>query len=141
MTALQLFKSFFQAFPQVDTKLMILPVDSTRQNFTSIINQKQLDQLTQNQLKLYLTQWHKDNANSIGGFIHISTILTLPQILTSLPLAEWFTTYDYSTKLCSSQDEEMNIIGALCYGSLFLYREDLFLSIKSHPSWIALKKD
>ena len=35
----------------------------------------------------------------------------------------------------------MTIIGALCYGSLFLYREELLLHIKAHPLRIALNKD
>jgi hypothetical protein len=59
----------------------------------------------------------------------------------SLPLAEYFAAYQYSVKLCRSQDEEMTIIGALCYSSLFLYHEDLLMSIQTHPSWIQLNKD
>jgi len=40
--------------------------------------------------------------------------------------------------LCKSQDEEMSIIGALCYGSLFIYRDGLLRSIQDEPAWIAL---
>jgi len=56
------------------------------------------------------------------------------------PLAEWFATYQYSVKLCRSQDEEMSIIGALCYGSLFLHRDNLLASILALPEWIQLNQ-
>jgi hypothetical protein len=62
-------------------------------------------------------------------------------MLTKQPLAEWFATYQYSVKLCCSQDEEMSIIGALFYGSLFLYCDGLLKSILSHPDWITLNKN
>jgi len=42
-----------------------------------------------------------------------------------LPLAEWLQTYQYSVLLSKSQDEEMSLAGALCYGSLFLHRDGL----------------
>jgi len=48
--------------------------------------------------------------------------------------------YQYSVKLCSSQDEEMSIIGALCYSSLFLYRNDLLQCIKKHKQWMELNQ-
>jgi len=35
----------------------------------------------------------------------------------------------------------MSLIGALCYGSIFLYHEDLLLHIMHHPLWINLNKD
>jgi hypothetical protein len=35
----------------------------------------------------------------------------------------------------------MSIIGALCYGSLFLHRDGLLKGIQSQPSWIDLNKD
>ncbi len=57
-----------------------------------------------------------------------------------LPLAEWFVTYQYSVKLCKSQAEEMSIIGALCYGSLFLHRDGLLDSIQALPEWLRLNQ-
>jgi len=59
-------------------------------------------------------------------------------MLTKVPLAEWLATYQYSIKLCCSQDEEMSIIGALCYGSLFLHRDDLLKTIVQLPEWAKL---
>jgi len=34
----------------------------------------------------------------------------------------------------------MSIIGALCYSSLFLYRNDLLQSIKKHKQWMELNQ-
>jgi hypothetical protein len=141
LNTLQLFKAFVTAAKSTDKTLIILPVDSTKQNLTPLTTQKQIDQLTPNQLRLYFSPWFKDQHFSISGFIHLSTNLTLEQLETNLPLSEWLVTYQYSIKLCKSQEEEMSIIGALCYGSLFIYREGLLNSILSHPSWIALNQD
>jgi hypothetical protein len=69
----------------------------------------------------------------LSGFIHICSSLSLQEINQNIPIAEWLNTHQYVIKMCSSQDEEMTIIGALCYGSLFLYREELLLHIKAHP--------
>jgi hypothetical protein len=54
---------------------------------------------------------------------------------------EWMDTFQYSLKLRSSQDEEMSLIGALLYGSLFLFCKDLLKHILSHPIWIKTNKD
>jgi hypothetical protein len=62
-------------------------------------------------------------------------------MLTKVPLAEWLATYQYSIKLCCSQDEEMSIIGALCYGSLFLHRDDLLKTIVQLPEWAKLNHE
>jgi hypothetical protein len=35
----------------------------------------------------------------------------------------------------------MSIIGALCYGSLFLYHEELLRHIQLHPLWSKLNAD
>jgi hypothetical protein len=61
-------------------------------------------------------------------------------MMQKLPLAEWFVTYQYSVKLCKSQAEEMSIIGALCYGSLFLHRDGLLDSIQALPEWLRLNQ-
>jgi hypothetical protein len=69
------------------------------------------------------------------------TSLNFEDFETKLPLAEWFQTYQYSIALCKSQDEEMSLVGALCYGSLFLHRDGLLQGITSHPDWITLNKE
>lgn len=62
-------------------------------------------------------------------------MLSLEEIFNQPPIIEWLDTYQYSVKKCSSQTEEMAVIGALCYGSSWIYREDLKLHIMKHPEW------
>ncbi len=66
--------------------------------------------------------------------------MTLDDILQQHNIAECLSTFQYSIKLCKSQDEEMSLIGALWYGFLFLYHEDLLLHIIAHPHWVDLKQ-
>jgi hypothetical protein len=138
LKTLQLFKAFAIAAMKTDKNLVFLPVDSSKQHLTPITSQKQVEALTSNQLRLYFSSWFKDQHHSISGFIHITSSLSPQELETKLPLAEWLQTYQYSIALCKSQDEEMSLIGALCYGSLFLYRDGLLHSITTHSSWIAL---
>jgi hypothetical protein len=77
----------------------------------------------------------------LSGFIHLGTILSFDDICLHPNIQEWLSTYQYFLKMCKSQDEEISLIGALCYGSLFIYWEDLLLRIVEHPSWVALNKD
>jgi hypothetical protein len=90
---------------------------------------------------LYFSSFYKDQHHSISGFIHVVTSLNFEDFETKLPLAEWFQTYQYSIALCKSQDEEMSLVGALCYRSLFLHRDGLLQGITSHPDWITLNKE
>jgi hypothetical protein len=141
-TALQLFKSFVTAARKVDPALTVLPFDSTKQNLSALTSQKQVESLTANQLRLYFSSWFRDQPHSLSGFLHLNTILDVDDMITKLPLAEseWFATYQYSVKLCHSQDEEMSIIRALCHGSLFLHRDNLLESILALPEWIKLNQ-
>jgi hypothetical protein len=38
-------------------------------------------------------------------------------------------------KICPSPSEEMVKIGILCYGSTFMFRDDLKQAIMAHPQW------
>jgi hypothetical protein len=137
-TSLQLFKSFILTAKKTDPSLIVLPIDSTKQHLSSLTTLKQVENLTNNQLRLYFSSWYRDQPHSISGFLHLNTTLDLEDMLTKVPLAEWLATYQYSIKLCCSQDEEMSIIGALCYGSLFLHRDDLLKTIVQLPEWAKL---
>jgi hypothetical protein len=141
LSTLQLFKVFTTAAKKTDKTMAFLPVDSKKQSLPPLMSQKQIDSLTSNHLRLYFSSFYRDQHHSISGFIHIVTSLTLEDFGTKFPLAEWFQTYQYSITLCKSQDEEMSLVGALCYGSLFLHRDGLLQGIKSHPAWLDLNKD
>jgi hypothetical protein len=141
LSTLQLFKVFATAAKKTDKTMVFLPVDSKKQSLSPLMSQKQIDSLTSNHLCLYFSSFYRDQHHSISGFIHIITSLTLEELETKFPLAEWFQTYQYSITMCKSQDEEMSLAGALCYGSLFLHRDGLLQGIKSHPAWQDLNKD
>jgi len=139
-TTLQLFKDFILAAKRTDPLLIVLPIDSTKQNLSSLTSIKQVENLTTNQLRLYFSSWFRDQPHSLSGFLHLRTTLNIESMQTQVPLAEWFATYQYSVTLCRSQEEEMSIIGALCYGSLFLHRDSLLKSILELPEWVQLNQ-
>jgi len=141
LTTLQLFKTFLTNAKKTDKSLVVLPVDSTKQHLTPLTSQKQIENLSPNQLRLYFSSWFKDQHHSISGFVHLYTVLTVEELQTELPLAEWLQTFQYSIALCKSQTEEMSIIGALCYGSLFLHRDSLLQGIQAHPKWVELNSN
>lgn len=135
MTVLKLFKSFISSLRASDKELTILPFDSKKQQYTSIVSNRQIDQLNDHEVKLYFQPWHKEQHYSLSGFFHLSSKLPFDELFAQAPIAQWLDTYQYSVKLCPSQTEEMTVIGALCYGSLWIYREDLKLHITQHTAW------
>jgi hypothetical protein len=138
---IQLFKSFITALRKVDSQITILPFDSKKQQYTSLVSNKQIDSLNERQLALYFTPWFKEQHYSLSGFIHLSSILSFQELFDQIPVVEWLDTYQYSVKKCPSQSEEMSLVGALCYGSTWLYREDLKLKILQHPVWNTINPD
>ncbi len=125
MTTLKLFKSFIATLRSSDKDLAILPYDSKKRQYTSIVSNKQLEKLNDLELKLYFQPWHREQHYSLSGFFHLNSTLHFQDLFNQALIAQWLDTYQYSVKLCPSQTEEMAIIGALCYGSLWIYREDL----------------
>jgi len=82
--------------------------------------------------------WFKEQHYSLSAFIHIRTSLSIDTLCQSEKILEWSDTYQYTLKLCKIQDEEMSLIGAFFYGSLFIYREDLLLNNTKYPIWQTL---
>jgi hypothetical protein len=68
-------------------------------------------------------------------------MLSFDELFNHPSIIEWLDTYLYSVKLCPSQTEEMAVVGALCYGSTWIFREDLKLHIVEHPTWKSLTQD
>ena len=135
MTTLKLFKSFATALRAADKEITILPYDSKKQRYTSIVSSKQVEKLNEHELKLYFQPWHKEQHYSLSGFFHLNSTIPFQELFTEAPIAQWLDTYQYSVKLCPSQTEEMAVIGSLCYGSLWMYREDLKQHIMNHQEW------
>jgi hypothetical protein len=105
------------------------------------VSSKQLEQLNEHELKLYFQPWHREQHYSLSGFFHLNTALPFEDLFTEPTIAQWLDTYQYSVKLCPSQAEEMAVIGALCYGSLWMYREDLKMHILQHQAWQEANSD
>jgi hypothetical protein len=103
LTTLQLFKAFAVAAKKADKNMVFLPIDSTKQSLSPLMSQKQIDNLTPNQLRLNFSSFYQDQHHSISGFIHIVTSLTVEELESTLPLAEWLQTYQYSIFKCKSQ--------------------------------------
>lgn len=135
LTTLQLFKSFINALKKADKHLTILPCDSMKQHYTLLVSIKQIDSLNENQLHLYFHPWYKQQHYSLSGYFHLNTMLPFQELMDQTPVAEWLDTYQYATKICQSQSEEMVAVGALCYGSTWIYREDLKMHILQHQMW------
>jgi hypothetical protein len=45
----------------------------------------------------------------------------LDELRENVEFNQWLDLHQYTLRLCASQDEEMSIIGAFCYGSLFMF--------------------
>jgi len=76
-TMLQLFKSFALAARKTDSRLIILPIDSSKQDLPSLTSQKQIEALTPNQLRLYFASWFREQHYSLSGFLHLCTTLDI----------------------------------------------------------------
>jgi hypothetical protein len=66
LTTLQLFQSFAIAAKKTDPSLMILPIDSTKQNLSSLTSVKQVENLTNNQFQLLYAAVRKKRCPSSG---------------------------------------------------------------------------
>ncbi len=141
MPTIQLFKSLILALRKADKQLTILPIDSKKQHYTSLVSLKQIESLNERQLSMYFTPWFKEQHYSLSGYLHFSSILSFNDLFNHTAVAEWLDTYQYSVKKCPSQSEEMSLVGALCYGSTWIYREDLKQKIMQHPIWTTLHPD
>jgi hypothetical protein len=61
--------------------------------------------------------------------------MPLEDVLAYPAVYKWLETNRTSLKPSPSNMEEMVQIGALCFGSEYIYREDLKSAIMHHPSW------
>jgi hypothetical protein len=68
-------------------------------------------------------------------------MLPFSELIAQTLVAEWLDTYQYATKLCPSQSEEMVAVWALCYGSTWIYQEDLKIHTLQHQIWKDINND
>ena len=132
---LKVFRSFTHALKACDKTLTILPVSAAKQNLTAISTPAQLSSIDQNKLLTYFKPFYPNQKHSLSGYIYISTQICAEDLLIATPVFEWLETNRYTVKPCLSSDDEMVRIGALCFGSEYIYRDDLAQAIQEDPSW------
>ncbi len=132
---LKAFKSFTQALKNSDKTLAILPISISKQNLTALSTVGQLSSIDKNKLLSYFKPFYPNQKHSLSGYIYIASQLSAEDLLISTPLYEWMETNRYTVKPCLSSEDEMVRIGALCFGSEYIYRDDLTQAIQQHPSW------
>ena len=86
-------------------------------------------------MQLFFNAYYKKQFYSLSGYFHISTSLSFESLRDHRYMIEWLEENRYYMKLCPSQNEEIVQIGALCFSSPYIYREDLRLSIIQHHTW------
>jgi hypothetical protein len=89
----------------------------------------------ENKMLVYFIPYYKKQTYSLSGYFHISSSLPFQTIQQNQKINEWLEYNRYYMKLCPSQEEKMVQVGALCFSSIFIYREDLKQSILNHPLW------
>jgi hypothetical protein len=132
---IQLFKSFVSILRDIDQYLTILPVSSQKQHLSALTNHKQITATDDNKMLTYFTPYYKKQFYSLSGYFHVSSSLTFEALQQNQKVNEWLEYNRYYMKLCPNQEEEMVQIGALCFSSIFIYRDDLKQSIIHHPLW------
>jgi hypothetical protein len=132
---LKLFKSFTSALRSLDQFLLILPVNSTKQNLPALSNVTQINSTDQNRMLTYFKPYFNKQQYSLSGYFHVSFSLSLQELMASSSVYEWLEINRYAIKQSPSNSEEMVQIGALCFSSEYIYREDPKMAITKHPSW------
>jgi len=132
---LKLFKSFVKALRECDPSVVILPINASKQKLPSLSNAAMVNAIDINKLQTYFKSYYPNQKTNLSGYINILTNLDFTDLDIAPPVYEWLESNRYTMKECLSQDEEMVQIGALCFGSEFIYREDLKKAIETDSAW------
>jgi hypothetical protein len=134
-TKLKQFQSFATALRSADQYIGIIPYANDKQHISPISTAKQIQNIDENKLKTYFRSYYAEQHFSLSGYFHIRTTLTDEELFGHKEIIEWLEFNRYNVKMSPSQDEEMIQIGALCFSSIFTYREDLKQAIFQDPLW------
>jgi hypothetical protein len=132
---LQQFKSFATALCQADNDMAFLPYTTDKQHLSPISTFKQINNMDDNKLTIYFKSYFNVQQYSLSGFFHIKSQLNPSDLFNKKEVIEWLAYNKYFVKLSVSQNEGMVKIGALCFSSQFMFRDDLKQAIINHPSW------
>ncbi len=133
---LSLFQSFASALHDTDHSLTFLPISSSKQDLPALSNKVQIKNVDNNRILTYFKPYFTRQHYSLSGYMYISSAMTLEELKQSPAILEWLECNRYSIKPSPSNDEEMVQVGALCFGSECIYREDLKEAICKHSSWV-----
>jgi hypothetical protein len=131
---LKLFKSFASALKS-DPSSAILPVNMSKQNLPSLSTSAKIQAMDNNKVFTYFKNYYPNQKTTLSGYIHALTNLCFEDLSITPPIYEWLGTNRYTIRECPSHEEEMVQVGALCFGSEFIYRKDLKEAIQVDPGW------
>jgi hypothetical protein len=132
---LKLFKSYVKALRECDPSIAILPVNASKQNLPPLSNAAMVNATDINKLQIYFKSYYPNQKTNLSGYINVLTVLDFAELDIAPSVYEWLESNRYTMRECLSQDEEMIQIGALCFGSEFIYREDLKKALEMDPAW------
>ncbi len=136
LKTLQLFKSFALVLQQTDPLLAILPFEATKQHYSSLNSNKQIETIDESKIYQFFRPYYQKQNYSLSGYFYLRMSHTLQAFSTNPQVAEWLDINQYFIKLCPSQAEEMVQIGALCYSHILMHREELKEAILKHELWM-----
>jgi hypothetical protein len=132
---LKLFKSYVKALHECNPSIAILSVNASKQNLPPLSNAAMVNATDINKLQIYFKSYYPNQKTNLSGYINVLTVLDFAELDIAPSVYEWLESNRYTMRECLSQDEEMIQIGALCFGSEFIYREDLKKALEMDPAW------
>jgi len=122
---IDLFKSFVLARKSADPLLVILLYASSKEHYTPITSTKHVHAVDGNKMLQFFQLYYKKQMYSLSGYLQVKSSLSYKNLIQQPQVEEWLDLHCYSLKLCPSQTEEIVPVGALCFGNLFMHREEL----------------
>jgi len=116
-STLKLFKSLAHALRASDSTIVILPVNSTKQNLPVLSTAANIQATDTNRLHTYFKTYYQNQKTNLSGYINVLTNLTFEELDIAPPVYEWLEANRYTMRECPSYDEEMVQLGALCSGA------------------------
>jgi len=139
--ALNLFKSFAMTLKKADPSLIIHPFQASQQHFSSLATLKQIQIMENQKIHQFFKSYHQKQTYSLSGYFLITSALSFDTLFQIPSVSKWLHSYQYYTRICPSQVEEMVKIGALCYSSTFIFRDHLKQAIMAHQLWPQAESD
>jgi hypothetical protein len=79
--SIKLFKSFTSTLKKVDPSISILPFQSNKRHYSSLVTLKQIETMEDNKLHQFFKSYHQRQHYSISSYFHVSTVLSFDEIV------------------------------------------------------------